>query len=277
MSIKDEKKKYKRLDREHRDALKKEHKRLNAVYGEAKNEYKLAKKARREALLDAVREEHALAGKPLRDPPKRGLLEEIGNSTTHGVGAIFAIVALVLMCIRADGARAYVGAALYSFGLFTMFTMSCLYHSFRHGSAVKRLFRRFDYSCIYLLIGATFAPILLAYVENFTLGLIFLIIQWTVIAAGISLVGVFGPTRLRFIHIPLYLILGWCGVFFMPEMIRRGDFYLLGFILGGGVVYSLGLIPFMLKKRVAHFIWHFFVLAGAVVQWVGVFITIYPG
>ncbi|MBQ8371653.1 MAG: hemolysin III family protein [Clostridia bacterium] len=246
-------------------------------YGEMKAAYKCAKARRHEELLEYSRAERAAAGKPLRDPPKRGLLEEIGNSTTHGVGAVFAIVALVLMCIRADGARAYVGAALYSFGLFTMFTMSCLYHSFRHGSAVKRLFRRFDYSCIYLLIGATFAPILLAYVENFTLGLVFLIIQWAVIATGISLVGVFGPARLRFIHIPLYLVLGWCGVFFIPEMIMRGDLYLLGFILGGGVVYSLGLIPFMLKKKVAHFIWHFFVLAGAVVQWVGVFITIYPG
>ena len=32
------------------------------------------------------------------------------------------------------------------------------------GSAAKRVFRRFDYTSIYLLIGGTFAPILLAHI-----------------------------------------------------------------------------------------------------------------
>ena len=208
------------------------------------------------------------------NPPKRSPLEEIGNSVTHCVGAVFSVAALVLMCVWAEGVREYVGAVLYSFGLLVMFTMSCLYHSFPHGSRVKRLFRRFDYSCIYLLIGATFAPILLSYVGG-TFGITFLIIQWAVIVTGITLVGVFGPTRLRFIHIPLYVILGWVGLMFLPTMVERGDLDFLGFILGGGVIYSVGIIPFALKKRAAHFIWHFFVLAGAVVQWVGIFTTIY--
>ena len=56
------------------------------------------------------------------------------------------------------------GAIIYSVGLFVMFCISSLYHAFPYGSRVKRLFRRFDYSSIYLLIGATFAPILLAYI-----------------------------------------------------------------------------------------------------------------
>ncbi len=209
-----------------------------------------------------------------KNPPKRSPLEEIGNSVTHCVGAVFSAVALVLMCMYAEGAAEYVGAALYSFGLLVMFTMSCLYHSFPYGSRVKRLFRRFDYSCIYLLIGATFAPILLSYVGG-AFGITFLVIQWTVIVTGITLVGVFGPARLRFIHIPLYVVLGWCGLMFLPTMVKNGDLSFLGFILGGGVVYSVGIIPFALNKRAAHFIWHFFVLAGAVVQWVGVFTTIY--
>ncbi len=209
-----------------------------------------------------------------KDPPKRPVLEEIGNAVTHGVGAIFAIVAFVLMCIFADGAIEYAGAAMYFVGLFVMFTVSCLYHSFKHGTAVKRLFRRFDYSCIYLLIGATFAPILLCYIKG-VFGISFFVIQWLIIATGISLVGVFGPSRLRFVHIPLYLILGWCGVMFLPKMIENGDIAFLSYILGGGVVYSIGVIPFALKRGPAHFIWHFFVLAGAVVQWIGVFTCIY--
>ena len=52
---------------------------------------------------------------------------------------------------------------------------------------------------------------------------------------------------------------------------------LFGLILGGGVIYSLGVIPFTMKKNVAHFIWHFFVLGGAVVQWIGIYLVIYLG
>ena len=210
-----------------------------------------------------------------KDPPKRSLLEEVGNAVTHGVGAIFAIVAFLLMVVRSSDGIEALGASIYFVGLGVMFTISCLYHSFRHGSRVKRIFRRFDYSSIYLLIGATFAPILLSYVENRTLGTVFFVLQWAVIVTGISLVGVFGPTRLRFVHIPLYVLLGWCGVMFIPEMIMRGDYLFFGMILGGGVIYSIGIIPYALKKRASHFIWHFFVLAGAVVQWVGIYVQIY--
>ena len=46
-------------------------------------------------------------------------------------------------------------------------------------------------------------------------------------------------------------------------------------VLGGGVVYTVGIIPFALKRKGAHFIWHFFVLAGAVLQWLGIYLYLY--
>lgn len=209
-----------------------------------------------------------------QDPPRRPLLEEIGNALTHGVGTLFSLAALYLMLRSAAGWRDVAAAWIYFGGMFLMFTMSCLYHSFRYGTGVKRLFRRFDYSSIYLLIGATFAPILLSYIGG-SFGTAFFAVQWAVIALGITLIGVFGPARLRRIHIPLYLILGWCGLLFIPQMLGRGDADFFFWILGGGLLYSLGVIPFLLKKGPSHFIWHFFVLAGAVTQWVGVYLNVY--
>ena len=251
---------------------------MKAAYKQTKRENKLEFKEKREELHDrhvldlceAVKNKGKRA--PV-NPPKRAILEEIGNATTHGVGSLFAVAALLLMLFKSDTAKDVVAASVYSFGLFVMFTMSCLYHAFPHGSLVKRIFRRFDYSCIYLLIGATFAPVLLSYVGG-VFGLVFFIVQWAVIATGITFIGVFGPTRLRWLHTPLYIILGWCGIIFLPRMLKY-DPQLAFYILGGGVVYSLGIIPFTIKTKVAHFIWHFFVLAGAVMQWVGVYLYIY--
>ncbi len=257
---------------------KKEKHRMKSAYKKTKKENKRELKEG----IESLREQHvtdlleAVSRKGKRapvNPPKRAILEEIGNATTHGIGSLFAVVALLLMLFKSESAKDVVGASVYSFGLFVMFTMSCLYHAFPHGSRVKRIFRRFDYSGIYLLIGATFAPILLSYVGG-VFGLVFFIVQWAVIVTGITFVGVFGPTRLRWLHTPLYIILGWCGIIFLPRMLRTDPWFAF-YILGGGVVYSLGIIPFTMKTKVAHFIWHFFVLAGAVLQWVGVYLYIY--
>lgn len=256
MSLKDLKKKYK-------NELKAEKQKYDKIRSDIKAQHKAS-----------VESLYASGDIPRpKDPPKRALLEEIGNAVTHGVGSIFSVFAFILMLLASDTVAEYVGASIYFFGLFVMFTMSCLYHAFSHGSAVKRLFRRFDYSSIYLLIGATFAPSLLCVVGG-TFGIVFFIIQWVVIAAGITLVGVFGPTRLRFVHIPMYVILGWSALMLMPSLIAT-SFPLAMWILAGGVVYTVGIIPFAIDMKVSHFIWHFFVLAGAVVQWIGIYKYIY--
>lgn len=208
-----------------------------------------------------------------QDPPKRSTLEEIGNATTHGIGSLFAIAAFVLMLCASGDSVERIAAVIYFSGLFLMFTVSCLYHSFKQGSAVKRLFRRFDYSCIYLLIGATFAPILLSHVGG-VFGLSYFIVQWTVIIIGVALVSTFGPHRYKAVHIFLYLALGWSGLVLLPELISGSPAF-AWYIVGGGAVYSIGIIPYALKKKCSHFIWHFFVLAGAAVQWVGIYLYVY--
>ena len=205
--------------------------------------------------------------------PKRSVLEEIGNSITHGLGSVFSIVALVLMLCNSTTLNQTLGAIMYFLGLFFSMTTSCLYHAFKHGSKVKRLCRRFDYISIYLLIGATFAPILLVFVQG-TLGLVFFIVQWLVIALGITFIAVFGPNKFRPFHIVGYLIIGWSGLIFIPLMFEKA-FILFALILGGGIVYSLGIIPFAIKTKVSHFIWHIFVLGGVATQWIGLFIALY--
>ena len=249
-----------------------------------KQQYKLEKKRIRlerrltlenakERYLHEIESYYLQNGRPApKNPPKRPLLEEIGNSVTHGAGSVFAIVAFLLMMLASQDTRQTLGAVFYLAGALVMFTMSALYHAFPHGSRVKRIFRRFDYSSIYLLIGATFAPILLNL--GGTLGLVFFIVQWVIIATGITFVGVFGPTRLKWLHIPLYFILGWSGLMLIPAMLDVGLGFVL-YIVGGGVIYSLGIIPFLLHKGPSHFIWHFFVLLGAITQWLGIYLYIY--
>ena len=137
------------MDRNIKIKYKNSKKQIKSAYKADKKTKKLRFKEEKENARDsfiAEREAYYLEnGKPVpENPPKRSLLEEIGNAVTHGVGAAFAIVAIVLMLIKAVTREELFGAIIYSVGLFVMFCISALYHAFPYGSRVKRLFRRFD-------------------------------------------------------------------------------------------------------------------------------------
>lgn len=213
----------------------------------------------------------------INDAPRRSILEEVGNAVSHGIGAIIGIICLVLMVRKANTPLSMAASIIYGSCFFLQMLISCLYHSFRGGSKVKRIFRRFDYSSIYLAIGGTFAPLYLIYMVTnmgwgLTYGLFFFILQWALIILGITFVCIFGPGRYRGLHFTLYFAIGWSALMFFPFWIRN-DLKLLFWILLGGVVYTLGMIPFaaLRKKKCAHFIWHIVVLTGAILMWIGIY------
>ena len=241
----------------------------------AREEKKAMEAAAREKRA-AAREERRLAEAPARrirqalnEPPIRSVREEVGNSISHGLGSCFGITALILMLVHADTGAKVASGLVYGLCLTLLFTISCLYHSFRWGSTVKRVFRRFDYSSIYLLIGGTFAPLFLVYWGD-TLGLWLFITQWIIIVTGVTLIGVFGPSRFRKVHMVLYVAIGWSGLMFLPRMLAQ-DPPLFIYTLLGGVIYTLGIVPFAIKVKGSHFLWHFFVLGGAICQWLGIY------
>ena len=206
----------------------------------------------------------------LSEPPVRPVLEEVGSSVTHGAGAALSVIALIL---KAHTPVAVFSAIVYGGCLCLMFLMSCLYHAFRAGSTVKRIWRRFDYCSIYLLIGGTITPIQLLFMGG-TWGTVLCVAMWALIAVGITFVGVFGPMFAKALHYSLFFAIGWSTIIFLPRMWSTAP-HLLWYVLSGGVVYTLGMIPFVKETRGAHFIWHFFVLLGALLQWLGIWMYVF--
>ena len=209
----------------------------------------------------------------LNEPPHLTILEEVGNAVTHGVGAALALVGFILLLLKSDTGMKVMASCFYGISLFFLMLMSCLYHAFKSGSTVKRLWRRFDYSSIYLLIGGTFAPLYLVYWGNI-LGIVLFCIDWALIVVGITMLGVFGPGRFKWLHFSLYFIIGWSGLILMPDFYKN-NLPLLWMIFIGGVIYTVGMIPFLRDKKYNHFIWHFFVLAGAILHWMGIYLFVY--
>ena len=131
----------------------------------------------------------------LNEPPKLTILEEVGNAVVHGIGAGLAIAGFILLLLKSDTGLKVMASCFYGISLFLLMIMSTLYHAFKSGSKVKRLWRRFDYCSIYLLIGGTFAPLYLVYWGN-TLGIIIFSIQWALIVLGIVMISVFWTRKI---------------------------------------------------------------------------------
>lgn len=245
-----------------------------------KNSENISKDIKR--LKREIKHNKRLNKHPIVEPPRRSVLEEVGSSVSHGIGAILAIVGLVLLLKKSNDGFQVVSAIIYMLGLFLMCLNSCLYHAFRWRTKVKRIWRRFDYTSIYLLIASTFAPLQLVelakeYPANGEmLGIIYFIVMWLLTILGITLTCVFGPERVRKVNFPLYFIIGWSALCMVPGWINHNT-QLFIYILSGGIVYSLGMIPFAVfrKTESAHFLWHLFVLAGAIVQFIGIYLYVF--
>lgn len=200
--------------------------------------------------------------------------EEIGNSITHGVAAIFAVIATIFMFLKCDTIRDYLGVSIYGFCMLMLYLMSCLYHAFKNGSKVKKVFRVFDHLSIFLLIGGTYAPILLVaiYSMNPLLANIYFAIQWSLILIGI-ICKVLIKQKTTILHTILCVILGWSGILILPYVYNYNNifFYL---ILSGGICYTLGIIFYASTFKYAHFIWHFFCIFGTILHFIAIYLYV---
>ncbi|MCI8848456.1 MAG: hypothetical protein HFF86_04180 [Oscillibacter sp.] len=207
------------------------------------------------------------------EPPRLTLGEEVFNAVSHGLGELMAVAGLILLLLRSKEPLEIMATCFYGISMVVMMLMSSVYHAMKSGSTAKRVCRRFDYTSIYLLIGGTFAPVLLLYVGG-RLGIALFCIQWAVILTGVVLIAIFGPGRWRALHFTLYFLIGWSGLLFLPSLYLHAK-TLLWFILAGGVVYTLGMIPFARSKKYDHCIWHVFVLLAAALHWIGIYTQLY--
>lgn len=210
--------------------------------------------------------------KKMKRPQTLG--EEIANAVSHGIGAIFGLVAFVLILLASQTWQEYLSGTIFSLAIFLLFISSTLYHAFPPSLRVKRLFKRFDHISIYLLIGASFAPLLIVVAEQ-PFGMIFFTVQWVIIILGIVFKAVF-IDKLQVFHVVMFLLLGWSALFIMGQFERLPTtaFYLT---VWGGIAYSLGVVFYASSRKFkyAHFVWHLFVLTGVVLHFIANYGFIY--
>lgn len=201
--------------------------------------------------------------------------EEVANSVSHGIGALLAIVAIPVLVVRAldDGGGIYLFTALvYTLTMLLEYTMSTLYHAIT-AERVKKIFKILDHSCIYLFIAGSYTPFCLISLAD-SGGTALCVFVWAVALVGVACEA-FWVFRPRWVSAVLYLLMGWCVVWFLPALVQAVPAPGLWLLVGGGVCYSIGCIFYVLKKvPYMHSIFHLWVLAGSVLQFLAIMLYI---
>ena len=188
------------------------------------------------------------------------------------------IASLVLFILSKNSFKFAV--ALYSITAILLFSVSAIYHRVPWSPEKKKIWRRFDHANINLLIAGSYTPFAVTLLHGRDRTLLLSVI-WVGALIGVA-VRVFWVGAPRWLYVANYLLLGWFAVAYLPQMYRAGGLWILLPIILGGLLYSVGAIFYALKRpgRNAkyfgfHELFHIFVLAAWVSQYVAISIAIY--
>ena len=193
------------------------------------------------------------------------------SGLSHFIGAVFAVVALCILSVRAAlyGDEWHMLAyTIFGATLLLMFVSSTVYHLVHAPSTVILWLKRIDHIAIFLLIAGTYTPVCLLPLRDAG-GLVLITIVWGLAIAGVAL-KLFWITAPRWLSTVLYVAMGWCIVFIGPSALELVPSGALWWFLYGGLSYSIGAIVYVIKWPNPnekwfgfHEIWHLFVMGGA--------------
>jgi hemolysin III len=201
----------------------------------------------------------------LNDPRRRySFGEMVADTVVHVFGLVVAIAAgSVLLTLSAfkTAPEAVPALSIYVGTLIVVLGVSLAYNLWPQ-NAWKRVWARLDQAAIFLFIAGSYTPFL-AVLGSSTLGVTMMTIVWAASLIGVAL-KLIVPERFGRVAIPLYLGIGWSGIFVFNALATALPPTTLWLLLAGGIAYSAGIIFHVWEKlRFQNALWHVFVVAGA--------------
>ena len=211
-----------------------------------------------------------------RQLPAYSVGEEVMNMVTHILGGALGLAVLVLCLIRGicrGTGLEILGCTIYGAALVILYTISSVYHGLRPGMA-KKVLQVIDHCAIYFLIAGTYTPILLsAFLPSYpAVGWGLLAAEWVLATIAVTLTAI-DLKRYTVFSMICYIGMGWAVIPFAKQTLialSAPGFLLL---LAGGIAYSIGAVLYGIggKKKWMHSVFHIFVVAGALLQFLSVF------
>ena len=198
-------------------------------------------------------------------------IKEPFSAVSHAIGAVLAILALILLIRESiDPIKPWHIAAFSVFGsgMFLLYTASAIYHWLLVDPKYVKWLQTMDHAMIHVLIASTYTPVCLIPLRG-VWGWSLLGMIWSLAIFGI-LLKIFWKNLPDWFSVTFYIFMGWLSVIAIWPMIQTLQIGALVWIFIGGFFYTIGAIIHSLKKPNpipnvvgAHEIFHLFVLLGS--------------
>ena len=205
-------------------------------------------------------------------------IKEPGSAITHFIGMLMAIFAAVPLLIKAahEPSRIYiVSLTIYAASMILLYAASTTYHTFDISAKINTILKKWDHMMISVLIAGSYTPICLLVLKGKT-GLILLAVVWSFAIVGI-LIKAFWVYCPKWVSSILYIGMGWTCVLAFTQILNSMSKTSFGWLLAGGIIYTVGGIIYALKLPIfnskhknfgSHEIFHLFVMGGSMCHFI---------
>jgi hemolysin III len=203
-------------------------------------------------------------------PRMRGVL--------HAIAAPVALAGGITLVVIAGSPGARIASALFALTSVVLFATSATYHLGHWVPRTTARLRRLDHANIFLLIAGTYTPLSLLLLPA-AQARVLLAVVWTGAIAGVLIRNLW-LTAPRWAYVPIYVLLGWAALFYLPGFAGAGA-WILGLIVAGGLLYTLGAAVYATKwPRLNprwfgfHEVFHSFTIAAFIAHFAAVALTL---
>lgn len=159
---------------------------------------------------------------------------------------------------------------IFILSMMLLYAASTVYHTLDINEKVNRRLRKMDHMMIFILIAGSYTPVCLIALNGKT-GTMLCIAVWAIALIGI-IVKACWITCPKWFSSVIYIGMGWLCVLAFSQIFEALSRPAFGWLLAGGIIYTIGGIIYGLKLPIfdakhknfgSHEIFHLFVMGGS--------------
>lgn len=205
-------------------------------------------------------------------------VKDPGSAITHFIGMMMAMLASTPLLIKAarQPKKIYmIVLGIFISSMILLYGASTLYHTLDLSEKMNKLLKKIDHMMIFVLIAGTYTPICMITLPQ-PLGIQLLSLVWGIAFIGM-IVKMFWVTCPKWFSSVLYIGMGWTCVLAFTQLLNSLSGAAFGWLLAGGVIYTIGGIIYALKLPIfnekhkyfgTHEIFHLFVMGGSICHFI---------
>ena len=205
-------------------------------------------------------------------------IKDPGSAITHFIAVILVLIAAIPLLIKAAREPDHlhiIALSVFILSMMLLYMASTIYHSLDISDKANRRLRKVDHMMIFVLIAGSYTPICLLALKGNT-GKFLCILVWAVALVGILIKALWINCPKWFSSV-IYIGMGWLCVLAFSQIFHALSRPAFGWLLAGGIIYTIGGIIYALKVPLfnarhknfgSHEIFHLFVMGGSICHFI---------